>query len=109
MRAYEQAYDFGIWFSPFLRRRIITVVKKPALTAALESYLKLKGHGRSVLNEALARRSVHYAISALAEGAFPTKPINRQIDNDWMISRQSIIFRMIAILLEERRCGVSMP
>ena len=41
--------------------------KGPALTAALETYLKLKGHGRSALYEAVARRSVHYAISALGD------------------------------------------
>jgi integrase len=52
---------------PSFEDALLPSSKGPALTAALETYLKLKGHGRSALYEAVARRSVHYAISALGD------------------------------------------
>jgi integrase len=43
----------------------------PTLTTALDTYLKLKGHGRAAHYEAAARRAVSYAVEAIGD-----KPID---------------------------------
>jgi integrase len=63
----------------------------PALTTALDTYLKLKGHGRAAHYEAAARRAVSYAVEAIGD-----KPIDAYTQLDASRFRDALFARELS-------------
>jgi hypothetical protein len=63
----------------------------PTLSKALETYLKLKGHGRAAHYEAAARRAVDYAVEAIGD-----KPIDAYTQLDASRFRDALFARSLS-------------
>ena len=63
----------------------------PTLTTALDTYLKLKGHGRAAHYEAAARRAVGYAVEAIGD-----KPIDAYTQLDASRFRDALFARELS-------------
>jgi integrase len=63
----------------------------PTLSKALETYLKLKGHGRAAHYEAAARRAVDYAVEAIGD-----KPIDAYTQLDASRFRDALFSRSLS-------------